>query len=125
MADSTSDDSRPARAHEAVPDATESTDSSVQPPIRAWLAGVGGVPGWLWPPGVVIVTGWLGSLYGAAVVAYWLGAVAGCLAYMLVRIALEPLHYAQRSGAAIGVLCGLAVTALLLATIGQSILNGL
>lgn len=77
---------------------------------------------WLFPPVAVVVTGWLSAHTDTRVVAYWLGAVAGVVSYALVWLSLRPAPYSRTAAAALGVVAGIVATALLLHSVGRSLL---
>lgn len=78
---------------------------------------------WLFPPAAVVVTGWLSAHTDAGVVAYWLGAVSGIVSHAVVLIGLRPAPYARLAAAALGVITGIVATALLLHSVGRSLLS--
>lgn len=80
-------------------------------------------PAWLFPPAAVVVTGWLSAHTDAAVVAYWLGIVSGVVSYVLVLIGLRPAPYARLAAAALGAIVGIVGSALLLHSVGRSLLS--
>ena len=93
------------------------------PRIASWWTRRTSTLGWLLPPIVVVMTGYLGFQYDATVVAFWLGTVAALLGSLLAKICLDPADYASVAAVGVGTVVGVLSTALLLNQAGSSLLS--